>query len=67
MTRTKMVECEPCRGTGFAPYTQSRIRCGTCHGAGEIEVWDDEPITPACEENRAGACTNPLHHHQERV
>lgn len=42
MTATKMVECEPCRGTGFAPYA-GRLRCGTCHGAGEYETWDDEP------------------------
>lgn len=32
-----MQECETCRGNGY----RQGIRCGTCHGAGQIEVWTE--------------------------
>ena len=42
-------ECQACHGNGTIPY-HPRLRCGTCHGAGEIEVWDEEEPISTTEE-----------------
>ena len=40
---TRMEDCEQCRGRGYIRLICTIGTCPTCHGACEVEVWDDTP------------------------